>query len=286
MLQGHQSDHSLPIHGKHGDSPHLPLPVPLLCCKQTDIIHRYALNYTKTPYRTTWVPLPDVAATRKKLGVPACRKYPDGTDFLTLPVLYDPATPSSSSSTTQQQQEEGTFIGDSFDIALHLHNKQQLSLPNSSSSSHPPLFPANTIALHRAFTAHIDTLFTLNGVLLAGYYTPFDPATASISKTDFARRAGVAKWEDLEIPPGSEQRMEMLRKFEEALEEGLARWFVKRDEGPWLEGGEGPMWADFVVGGWLMMMKECLPEWEELRGWSGGVWGRLHDALGEWRVVM
>ncbi|KAI4181526.1 MAG: hypothetical protein LQ346_006755 [Caloplaca aetnensis] len=53
---------------------------------------RYALNFTKTSYSTTWVPLPDVAATRKKLNVPAVRKHADGTDFDTLPVLTPPLT--------------------------------------------------------------------------------------------------------------------------------------------------------------------------------------------------
>ncbi|KAL8749245.1 MAG: hypothetical protein Q9184_006881, partial [Pyrenodesmia sp. 2 TL-2023] len=116
----------------------------------TNASYSYALNFTKTPYRTTWVPLPDVAATRKKLGVPASRKHPDGTDFLTLPILYDP-------STIPPTQQEGTFVGDSFDIAIHLHNKHF-----SSDGGRPSLFPPNTLALHRTFNAHVDALFSIN----------------------------------------------------------------------------------------------------------------------------
>ncbi|KAI4090340.1 MAG: hypothetical protein LQ344_004770 [Seirophora lacunosa] len=233
---------------------------------------RYALNFTNTSYRTSWVALPDVAATRKKLGVPACRKHADGSDFSTLPILHDPTT-------TSHTQQEGTFVGDSFDIAIHLHNKYF-----SPDDGRPPLFPPSSLALHRAFNAHVDALFSLNGAPLAGYYMPLDPATAEISRADFARRAGVSRWEDLEIPPGSEERKKKVAAFEAALGSGLAPWFVRRDEGPFLE-GRTPMYADLIVGGWLQMMRNCLPEWEELRGWNEGLWGRLYDALEQWAEV-
>ncbi|KAI4100810.1 MAG: hypothetical protein LQ345_007434, partial [Seirophora villosa] len=214
----------------------------------------YALNFTNTSYRTSWVALPDVAVTRQKLGVPACRKHADGSDFSTLPILHD--------------QQEGTFVGDSFDIAIHLHNKYF-----SPDNGRPPLFPSNSLALHRVFNAHVDALFSLHGAPLAGYYMPLDPATAEISRADFARRAGVSRWEDLEIPLGSEERKKKVAAFEAALGSGLAAWFVRRDEGPFLE-GRTPMYADLIVGGWLQMMRHCLPEWEELRGWNEGLWGQ------------
>lgn len=238
----------------------------------TNASYSYALNFTKTPYRTNWVQLPDVSTTRKKLGVPAVRKHPDGTDFLTLPILYDPTT-------TTSTEQEGTFVGDSFDIAMYVHNKR-----SSTDQGGPPLFPPNSIALHRALNAHVDTLFTMNGVLLAGYYMPFDPATAEATKADILARIGVSRWEDLELPPGSEMRKEKLAAFEAALGSQLAVWFVRRDEGPFLE-GKTPMYADLIIGGWLQMMRNCLPEWEELRGWQGGLWGRLFDALEEWTEV-
>ena len=114
---------------------------------------------------------------------------------------------------------------------------------------------------------------------------PLDPATAETSRADFARRAGVARWEDFEIPQGSDKRRKMLGAFEAALGSDLAAWFVRRDEGPFLE-GRTPMYADLIVGGWLQMMRNCLPEWEDLRGWHGGLWGRLFDALEEWAEVL
>lgn len=238
----------------------------------TNASHSYALNFTNTTYCTTWVPLPDVAASRKKLGVPACRKHADSTDFPTLPILYDPTT-------TSSKQQEGTFVGDSFEIAIHLHNKN-----SSHNGGRPPLFPPNSIALHRTFNAHVDALFSVNGAPLAGYYLPLDPATAEATRADMARRVGVSRWEDLEIPPGSEDRKKKLAAFEAALGSGLAAWFVRRDEGPFLE-GQTPMYADLIIGGWLQWMRNCLPEWEELKGWHGGLWGRLHNALEEWAEV-
>ena len=238
----------------------------------TKASYSYALNFTKTPYSTEWVALPDVAATRAKLRVPPCRKHADGSDFPTLPILYDPTT-------TSPTQQEGTLIGDSFDIAIHLNNKQ-----SARDGGSPSLFPPNTLALHRTFNAHVDNLFTMNGALIAGYYIPFDPATAETTKADMARRAGVSRWEDLEVPQGSEQRKKMVAGFEAALGTGLAPWFIRRDEGPFLE-GPTPMYADVIIGGWLQMMRNCLPEWEELRGWHGGLWGKLHDALEEWAQV-
>ncbi|KAL8751457.1 MAG: hypothetical protein Q9184_006069, partial [Pyrenodesmia sp. 2 TL-2023] len=104
------------------------------------------------------------------------------------------------------------------------------------------------------------------------------------TRADFARRAGVSRWEDLEIPPGSEERKQKLAGFETALGSGLAVWFLRRDEGPFLE-GRTPMYADLIVGGWLQMMRNCLPEWEELGGWHEGLWGKLHDALQQWAEV-
>ena len=276
--RGHQSDPSPRTRGKHGMPLHSPFSMAPLT---TSARHSYALNFTRTSYQTTWVPLPEVAATRKKLGVPACRKHADGTDFPTLPILHDHSTTSSSST-----QQEGVLIGDSFDIALHLHNRHSsVSITTSSPSSRElSLFPPNTITLHRSFNAHVDNLFSVYGAPLAGYYLPLDPATAEITKADMLRRVGLARWEDLEIPPGSDERREKLAAFEAALGSNLAAWFIHRDEGPFLE-GRTPMYADMIVGGWLQWMRNCLPEWEQLRAWHGGLWGKLFDGLEEWAEV-
>lgn len=86
------------------------------------------------------------------------------------------------------------------------------------------------------------------------------------------------------MPIGSEARRKIVEDFKEALGSGLAVWFVNRDKGPFIEGA-APMYADFIVGGWLMFMRQCMPEWEEMRRWHEGLWGRLFDALEEWGQV-
>ncbi|KAJ7880540.1 hypothetical protein B0H14DRAFT_3434410 [Mycena olivaceomarginata] len=70
----------------------------------------------------------------------------------------------------------------------------------------------------------------------------------------------VSSWEDFRIE--SEARAKGLSEFEAALG-GLGAWF----------------------GAWLQMMRAMLPEWEVLRAWDGGLWGRLFDALEEFADV-
>ncbi|KAF2156475.1 hypothetical protein K461DRAFT_291389 [Myriangium duriaei CBS 260.36] len=215
---------------------------------------RYALNYTHVSYTTQWVELPDVTATRKSLNLKACRRHADDTDFYTLPVIHD--------------HSSDTLVGDSFDIALHLDTK-----------SDRPLFRPGTTALHRGFNAYADSLFT-SFVPLAAYYLPFNPDSAHISKAEFCRRAG-RELSEFEIK--GKARQDMLKAFEEGLVP-LTAWFVKRDEGPFLEGRE-VMYADFIIGGWLQFFRNTLPEWSDLKSWHDGLFGKLFDALEEWADV-
>ncbi|KAJ6459555.1 glutathione S-transferase-like protein [Mycena sanguinolenta] len=222
---------------------------------------RYALNFKRLhnglQYETSWVDLPDVTKVRKSLGANPVRKLPDGSDFYTLPVIVDHST--------------SATVGDSFDIALHLDRQYP------SKAGEPVLFPSSTASLHRAFNTFVDKIFT-DHVVLAGYTMPLNPETAEVSKAEFCRRAGMASWDQFRVD--GEARTAMLRSFEAALDE-LARLYVRKDEGPFLEGAV-PMYADLIVGGWLNMQKESLPEWQELRGWHGGLWGTVHDALGKY----
>ncbi|KAH6637144.1 hypothetical protein F5144DRAFT_611756 [Chaetomium tenue] len=158
---------------------------------------RLALSFSSAPHTTTFIPLPSIPSTRAALHLPPNRKHPDGSAFPTLPIIHDHTT--------------NTLLGDSFDIALHLHTHYP---------STPPLFPPHTVALHRAFNAQVDAVFAAHGAPLVGYYMPFDPATAEQSKREMLAR--------LLLPEG---------------------------------------------------------EWEVVRGWNGGVWGRLADALEKWTSV-
>ena len=240
---------------------------------------RYALNHKNLSYKTKPIDLPDIASEREKLGVPANRTLPDGSPYHTLPLIHDPETKS--------------FVGDSFEIALHLDRRPQQP-PGT-----PQLFRPGTIGLTAAFNSRVDALFTKFVALSPKM--PFPEASTSKIQAIFAARFGL---EDISaLQPSPEAREAMFVEFEQALAElakawrhvggttdavwraggtaeGQAQRDGRADVGPWLDGDE-PVYADFIVGGWLGMMATCMEEkdWERVRGWQGGLWGRIHDAL-------
>ncbi|KAG2421502.1 hypothetical protein HFD88_005477 [Aspergillus terreus] len=247
------------------------------CCSPNPWKARYALNFKGMPYSTTWVDLPDIASVRHGLGVPASRKFADGSDYHTLPMLSDPST--------------GQIIGDSFDIAVYL----QKTYPTSGAGD---LFPpqkldyefSHDLALfaplsqrnethfseYARFNTNVDAAFSAH-VLLMVHGLPFPPETAETSRVVFVQRAGAASWDDFTVR--GEEREKLKASFCETLG-GIARLFERDASGPFLLGARAS-YADCIVGGWLRMMRVTLPaeEWEEARGWHGGVFARLHDAL-------
>ncbi|KAE8158564.1 hypothetical protein BDV40DRAFT_275440 [Aspergillus tamarii] len=246
------------------------------CCSPNPWKSRLALNFKGLSYSTSWVALPDIEKVRRNLNVPACRKFADGTDFFTLPIIEDPATDAS--------------VGDSFDIAVYL----QKTYPNSGAGD---LFPPQTLDYdfkhpmiliplsecrdsqfpeYAKFNMNVDAAFTAH-VQLALQGFPFDPATAQASKAEFVRRAGVTCWEDFALV--GEAREKVKQSFRDMLG-GLAKLFVRDPSGPFLLGTRAS-YADLTVGAWLRMMYATLPEseWEEVRSWHDGLFGRLHDAL-------
>ncbi|KAJ5382183.1 hypothetical protein N7517_000094 [Penicillium concentricum] len=242
-------------------------PVTKSACSPNPWKTRYALNFKGTPYKTTWVPLPDVSSVRSAFNIPASRKFADGSPYHTLPIISDPAT--------------GRIVGDSFEIATYL----QEQYPSSGSGD---LFPAQELEFifgrdlglyapiaEAKFNTNVDAVFSAHARLTVQGF-PFDPATAEECKATFSRRMGVP-WETLAI--SGEEREDLLRLFEETLG-GLARLYMSDASGPFLMGSR-PSYADFIVGGWLRMSRGMLPreEWEALKGWHSGVFGRLHEAL-------
>ncbi|KAK3310808.1 uncharacterized protein B0T15DRAFT_482018 [Chaetomium strumarium] len=258
-------------------------PVERHCCSPNPWKTRLALNFKGVPYSTSWVALPDIARVRSSLKVPACRKFADGSDYFTLPLIEDPAT--------------GLRVGDSFDIAVYL----QKTYPDSGAGD---LFPAQTLDYAFArldgflvplsdcrdsefpeyawFNTNVDAAFSAH-VQLAVQGFPFDPATAEATKAEFVRRAGVSSWEDFALV--GEAREKVKDSFRNMLG-GLARLFSRDASGPFLLGARAS-YADFIVGAWLRMMCVTLPEseWEEVRSWHDGIFGQLHDALGVYAEV-
>ncbi|OBT55754.1 hypothetical protein VE04_03844 [Pseudogymnoascus sp. 24MN13] len=261
-------------------------PVTETCCAVNPWKSRLALNFKGVPYTTSWVRMPDISKVRSGLNVPACRKFADGSDFNTLPIIHDPAT--------------NTYKGDSFDIAVYL----QQTYPDSGAGDLFPVQKLDYVVDHdltlliplseirgtdfidyARFNQNIDAAFTAHVGLMA-YGLPLDPATADITKAEFVNRAagaGVRSWEDFKMV--GEMRETMKKSFEKTLG-GLAKLFVRDTTGPFLL-GQKASYADIIVGGWLRMARVTLPasEWEELRGWHGGVFGQLHDALDKYAEV-
>lgn len=221
---------------------------------------RYALNFKRAPFVTQWVDLADVTSTRKSLGVEPVRFHADGEPFYTLPAIRDPGS------------ADNKVVGDSFDIAVYLEEK----FPEA-----PSLFRTGSIGLYASFNAHMDTVFPV-GAALAAQNFPFNPATEEQSKAEFCRRLGVQSWDDLLL--SEEARAGILSGLQKSLGD-VAKYFRfsgAGDEGPFI-GGKEADYADIIIGGWLMMFSQTVPEWEEIRGWHGGVWGRLHDGLKPYR---
>jgi glutathione S-transferase len=214
---------------------------------------RYALNFKRANFVTKWTELSDVEATRKSLGLDPVRFFGNGEPFYTLPALKDPST--------------DKVVGDSFDIAVYLDKKH----PDG-----PSLF-RNSIGLYAAFNAHMDTIFT-TGAALCAQSMPFNPETAEQDKAEFCRRIGVKTWDEILVR--GEDRKKLLSAFQVAL--GDAAKCFRFSDGPFI-GGKEADYADIIVGGWLMFLSQTLPEWDEVRTWHGGLWGKLHDSLEPYR---
>ncbi|KAK2867962.1 hypothetical protein FQN49_003296 [Arthroderma sp. PD_2] len=237
---------------------------------------RYALNFKKVPYKTTWVPLLDISSVRGAMNIPASRKFADGSPYDTLPVISDPAT--------------GRIVGDSFEIAVFLQEQypeagdlfpeQKLEYVfGKDPEVFAPIAEAEVegpAAVYVRFNTNVDAVFSAHARLMA-CGMPFDPAVVEQCRAKFSERVGVP-WEAIVI--SGEDREKLLKSFEEALG-GLAKLY-RDTNGPFLMGSRAS-YADFIVGGWLRMCRGALPgeEWEALKGWHSGLFGRLHEALEE-----
>lgn len=256
-------------------------PVEKNCCSPNPWKARMALNFKGLPYSTTWVALPDVEKVRTHLRVPPVRKFADGTDFYTLPIIEDPAT--------------DQMVGDSFDIAAYLQKTYPDSGlgPGGACNLFPPVtlhyefvHPAIVVPLsdirdngfpeYARFNMNVDAAFSMN-VALGVQTFPFDPATEEISKAEFARRAGVKSWDDFALV--GEARVKKKEELRDMLG-GLGKLFLRDTSGPFIL-GKKVCYADFIVGAWLRMLRATLPtgDWEDVLSWHDGLFGRLHEAL-------
>lgn len=238
---------------------------------------RYALNFKTVAYSTQWVQMSDISKVRQSLGVPAGRRFADGTDFYTLPILED--------------SKSGSIIGDSFDIADYLQN----TYPELGSGD---LFPLQQLdykcpvfldvlvplsqrndhihADYAQFNTQVDMAFTLHTQLMVDGMR-WSPEVAEDIKAEFLRRAGMKSWDEMRV--FGEARDKLKQSLQNTLRD-LAGMFQRDSTGPFLLGNQ-PSYADIIVGGWLRMMSKTLPEneWDEIQTWYDGVFGKLHVAL-------
>ncbi|KAJ8109837.1 hypothetical protein OPT61_g7164 [Boeremia exigua] len=241
---------------------------------------RLALSFKGVPFKTQFVEMTDISKVRQGLNCPATRKFGDGSDYYTLPMLQDPS---------------GKMIGDSFDIANYLED----TFPTSGGQ----LFPSNstrtgldyqspqkdqTILIplttnegsknqdYARFNWHVDATFTAH-VILVAYYMPFNPETREATEKVFLGRANLDSWEQFSLQ--GEARENIRASFKESLT-SLAELYKIHKDGPFLEGKDAN-YADLIVGGWLNMFSECMPaeEWKDFRTWHDGVFAQLIDAL-------
>ncbi|KAK1221766.1 hypothetical protein PQX77_015422 [Marasmius sp. AFHP31] len=198
--------------------------------------------------------LPDITSVRKCLNVAPVRKFADGEDFYTLPVIQD--------------QEKGKAVGDSFDIAVYLDK----TYPNSGDR----LFP-NGVALSAVFNKYVDEAFTKH-VILVALGMPFNPKTAEVTKAEFLQRNGLERWKQLSVE--GEERTKKIEEYKVGLNDLAAAYKYRPNvETPWLEGGRSSTYADLIAGGWLAMMKFTFKEWEDMKTWHDGLWARIDSEL-------
>ena len=257
-------------------------PIEKTACAPNPWKARLALNFKSLPYTTTWVALPDIAKVRSSLHVSAVRKFADGTDYMTLPILSDPS--------------HDALVGDSFDIAVYL----QQTYPDAGEGNLFPEqkleFDAKDLAIliplsevrespwpeYARFNVHVDAAFSAHVQLTVTGF-PWDPESEEEAKKEFCRRAGVPSYDAFKLE--GEAREKTLESFKSILGR-LGGLFKKREEGPFLLGAKAT-YADIIVGGWLRMFSRTLPEseWEQVRGWHDALFGKLHDALEKYAEV-
>ncbi|PPQ74186.1 hypothetical protein CVT25_012929 [Psilocybe cyanescens] len=224
---------------------------------------RYTLNFKGLPFTTEWVEYPDIEPHCKKLGIKPTSKKDDGRDHYTLPAIYDPST--------------GTYIADSFPIAEYLDK----TYPDT-----PPIFPRNTVGLHRAFN---QAVFEQNIEPLWEFILPPSCLILNPPSSEYFRRTR-EEWlgktmEDM-VPKG-EYAIKQWNKIQVFFGK-IAAWYAVTDgTGPYMMGDE-ISWDDILLCSFFSWMKIVWgkddKKWKDVAGWDGGRWGRLLQGLEKYSV--
>jgi len=227
------------------------------------------LNYRGIPYKTEYFEYPDIESTCKKIGAPPTGKKADGTDFYTLPVIYD--------STTNKA------ISDSFLISWY----REQTYPDT-----PRLFPNPIVSSQTLSTKAAIALFEqsttqnlvvpLLPILLPLYNTVLLPRSAAYFRRTREIYFG-CKMEEAS-PPGSQKRADDWKKVRAGLDQ-IADLYEK--SGGDFFFGEVFSRADIFLIAFLLFIEVHADkeDWEAIANANGGRWGRLMEKTRAMQVV-
>lgn len=229
-----------------------------------------SLNYKGVPYETKWVEYPDIEGTLQSIGGRPTSKKNDGTDYYTLPAIYDPST--------------GAVVTDSLKIADYLD--AQYPAPD-----YPRLIPEGCRAAVQLILDH-DVYKVLNSggsVLLPLLVLPACQKLNPVS-SEFFRRTREADFKQKleDISPKGEKRDSDWTKAKSGFS-SLATIYEMNGEGKEFFFGETFSFVDMIIIGRLLWAKALLgdenEEWKAMEKWDGGKWCRLLALTREYQIV-
>ena len=226
------------------------------------------LNYKRIPYKTEWIPFPDIAATLQKLAVSPISIDPDGNPLYTLPAIIDTSG------------DPPVIVTDSLSIAEYLDEKY----------SERPVLPKESKALQYIFE---ETFRRTVGphfrkILIPHVWHLLDERSQGYfreTRERWNRRYGDGKLEEWSPEgPVRENHWALLKNGFDTLA------VILEKNGPgvtYVAGGTEPTRADMIIVAYLAWIVAATPEdWRNrVRHWNDGRWDRLWKISEPWRVV-
>ncbi|KAH8104646.1 hypothetical protein BXZ70DRAFT_601944 [Cristinia sonorae] len=233
-------------------------------------IVRYAFNFKGLKYRTEWVELCDIEVRCKAIGASATRLKSDGSPEYTLPVIHNSTT--------------NTVVSDSLAIVAYLDN----AYPDT-----PRLLPPGKTGLYSAFRETVDDSITFKAYRLNVHrvYLFLNPCNETHYRGSREQWFGM-KLEEV-APPGSEVEMKVWKEVENGFKK-VATWYdIEKDQdggsGLFIEGGQTPGYADFLLAARMMWIEITLGDteaWARIKNLDGGRWARFLEQFNQYNVVL
>lgn len=146
----------------------------------------------------------------------------------------------------------------------------------------PAVFPPSTEPLQKLFLHH----FHKNILVVAGIIIlPLTPNVLDEGSVEYYVTTREARFGKslAQIAPVGLERQGIFKRLED--EHGHLATFIGKEA---FLGGHRPLFADFVLMGYLLWMHAILPaeEWQLVAGWHGGRWEKLRIRGGEWSQII